>query len=42
MLLLEESLDSGAIIGQFEQLYRRNTSLSMSICHSAENMAKNR
>ena len=42
MLLLEESLSSNAIIGQFEQLYRRNPSLLMSVCHSAENMAKNR
>lgn len=42
MLLLEESLDSGAIIGQFEQLYRRNPGLQMVICHQAENMVKNR
>jgi len=42
MLLLEESLSSNAIVGQFEQLYRRNPSLLMSVCHSAENMAKNR
>ena len=42
MLLLEESLDSGAIVGQFEQLYRRNTSLAMSICHTTENSSKNR
>ena len=42
MLLLEESLDSGAILGQFEQLYRRNTNLAMSICHLPENLAKNR
>ena len=42
MLLLEESLSSGAIMGQFEQLYRRNPSLAMSVCHTQENMAKNR
>ena len=42
MLLLEESLSSNAIIGQFEQLYRRNPSLLMSVCHSQENMPKNR
>ena len=42
MLLLEESLDSGAILGQFEQLYRRNTNLMMSICHFPENLTKNR
>ena len=42
MLLLEESLDSGAIVGQFEQLYRRNPGLVMSICHSDVNVAKNR
>jgi tyrosine-protein phosphatase non-receptor type 4 len=29
MLLLEESLESGAVLGQFEQLYRRNTNLSI-------------
>ena len=42
MLLLEESLDSGAIVGQFEQLYRRNPGLVMSVCHSDANVAKNR
>ena len=42
MLLLEESLDSGAIVGQFEQLYRRNPGLVMSVCHSDVNVAKNR
>lgn len=42
MLLLEESLESGAIIGQFEQLYRRNTSLAMAICHLPDNLNKNR
>ena len=42
MLLLEESLDSGAIVGQFEQLYRRNPGLVMSICHRDENVTKNR
>jgi tyrosine-protein phosphatase non-receptor type 4 len=42
MLLLEESLDSGAVVGQFEQLYRRNTGLAMTVCHSADNLAKNR
>jgi tyrosine-protein phosphatase non-receptor type 4 len=40
MMLLDESLTSGAIIGQFEQLYRRNLGLSMTICHMQENMAK--
>lgn len=29
MLLLEESLESGAIIGQFEQLYRRNPGMQV-------------
>ena len=42
MLLLEESLDTGAISSQFEQLYRKNTALAMSICHIAENFSKNR
>jgi len=27
MLLLEESIESGAVLGQFEQLYRRNSNL---------------
>jgi tyrosine-protein phosphatase non-receptor type 4 len=36
MLLLEESLESGAVLGQFEQLYRRN------VCHVPENLPKNR
>jgi len=42
LLLLEESLESGAITGQFEQLYRRNPSLAISVCHLTENAAKNR
>jgi hypothetical protein len=42
LLLLEESLESGAITGQFEQLYRRNPSLPISDCHLAVNAAKNR
>ena len=42
LLLLEESLESGAITGQFEQLPRRNTNLAISECHLAENAAKNR
>ena len=42
MLLLEESLESGAISGQFEQLARRNNSLTISECHYPENAAKNR
>ena len=42
MLMLEESLESGAIVGQFEQLYRRNPSMSITICHQAENVIKNR
>ena len=42
LLLLEESLESGAITGQFEQLYRRNPSHAISVCHLTENAAKNR
>jgi len=42
MLLLEESLESGAITGQFEQLHRKNPSLAMNICHTEENQPKNR
>ena len=41
-MLLEESLDSGAISGQFEQLPRRNINLTISECHLPENAAKNR
>ena len=42
MLLLAESLDSGAIGGQFEQLYRRNQGLAITECHLPTNAAKNR
>ncbi len=42
MMLLEESLESGAVVSQFEQLYRRNPNLSISVCHLQENMNKNR
>ncbi len=42
MLLLAESLESGAISGQFEQLYRRNPSIPITDCHLPENSAKNR
>merc|ERR1719394_1854452 len=42
MLLLEESLESGAISGQFEHLPRRNNNLTISECHLSENAAKNR
>jgi len=42
LMLLEESLDSGAISGQFEQLPRRNNNLAISECHLPDNAAKNR
>ena len=42
MLLLAESLDSGAISGQFEQLYRRNPSIAITECHLPQNAPKNR
>ena len=42
MLLMEESIESGAITGQFEQLPRKNPSLAMDIFNSAENQLKNR
>jgi len=42
LLLLEESLESGAITGQFEQLYRRNPSIAITVCHLPQNAAKNR
>ena len=42
LMLLEESLDSGAISGQFDQLPRRNNNLAISECHLPDNAAKNR
>jgi len=42
MLLLAESLESGAISGQFEQLYRRNQNIPITDCHLPQNAAKNR
>eukprot|EP00095_Tigriopus_kingsejongensis_P005119 snap_masked-scaffold759_size101470-processed-gene-0.15 protein:Tk05119 transcript:snap_masked-scaffold759_size101470-processed-gene-0.15-mRNA-1 annotation:"hypothetical protein Y032_0012g1687" len=42
MLLLQESIESGAVLGQFEQLYRKNPTLAMSICHKHKNIERNR
>jgi len=42
MLLLEESLESGAITGQFDHHPRKNPSLAMTVCHASENQNKNR
>ena len=42
MLLLAESLESGAICGQFEQVYRRNPSLAITDSHLPQNANKNR
>jgi len=42
LLLLEESLESGAITGQFEQLSRKNPSLPITACHLPTNAPKNR
>jgi len=42
MLLLNEGLCSGAVIAQFEQLYRKKASMTMNIARLPENVAKNR
>ena len=42
MLLLKESLESGNITTQFDHLPRKNLSLLMSICHTEQNLSKNR
>jgi len=42
MLLLAESLESGAICGQFEQVYRKNPGLAITDSHLPQNANKNR
>lgn len=42
MLLLSEGLESGAVIAQFEQLYRKKPGMSMNVAKLPENLVKNR
>ena len=42
MLLLEDGLASGAILSQFEQLYRKKPGLSTNEAKKSENQSKNR
>jgi len=42
MFLLEDGLGSGALLAQFEQLYRKNPSMSMNEARRPENQSKNR
>ncbi|XP_052809165.1 uncharacterized protein LOC128237607 isoform X2 [Mya arenaria] len=40
--LLEESLESGAALAQFEQLYRKKPGMTMNVARSVANVPKNR
>nr|XP_022305443.1 tyrosine-protein phosphatase non-receptor type 4-like isoform X3 [Crassostrea virginica] len=42
LMLLQESLDSGAALAQFEQLYRKKPGMTMNAARLEENIAKNR
>ena len=42
MLLLEDGLASGALLAQFEQLYRKNPQLPANDARKPENQMKNR
>lgn len=42
MLLLEDGLASGALLAQFEQLYRKNPQLTANEARKPENQVKNR
>jgi tyrosine-protein phosphatase non-receptor type 4 len=42
LLLLRDSLLSGAAITQFEQLYRKKPGMTMNVCRRSENLNKNR
>lgn len=42
ILLLNDSVASGALLDQYEQLYRKNPYLSMTESLKSENLAKNR
>nr|XP_054768051.1 tyrosine-protein phosphatase non-receptor type 4-like isoform X2 [Lytechinus pictus] len=41
-MLLQEGIDSGMAIAQFDQLYRKKPGMTMGACRLAENVAKNR
>ncbi|XP_030846458.1 tyrosine-protein phosphatase non-receptor type 4 isoform X4 [Strongylocentrotus purpuratus] len=41
-MLLQEGLDTGMAIAQFDQLYRKKPGMTMGACRLAENVAKNR
>lgn len=42
MLLLADSLDSGALLEQYEQLYRKHPEMDSEEARKAENVNKNR
>lgn len=42
IMLLQEGLESGTALTQFEQLYRRKSGMTMNECKEPENIAKNR
>jgi len=42
MLLLQEGLDSGAALAQFEQLYRKKPGMTMNAARVSDNVPKNR
>ncbi|XP_041367187.1 tyrosine-protein phosphatase non-receptor type 4-like isoform X2 [Gigantopelta aegis] len=42
LMLLQESLDSGAALAQFEQLYRKKPNLTMNAARAEANIPKNR
>lgn len=42
LFLLRDGLASGALLEQFEQLYKRNDNLMISVSRKEENLAKNR
>lgn len=42
MLLLEDGLASGALLAQFEQLYRKNPQLAANEARKSDNQMKNR
>lgn len=42
LLLLSDGLASGALLAQYEQMYRKNADLAISEARKPENAAKNR
>lgn len=42
LLLLSDGLASGALLSQYEQMYRKNAALAITEARKAENVAKNR